>query len=238
MARKIDVLFAIPSLEMKICAEQVNAMIGADRLLRDAGYKTEYLSVGGDYYLSKIRSRLATSFLEDTDAEYMFCLDDDVGFDYRKPLQYVKKDVDIIAGIYPKRDPDQLEWPVRLTSNEVTEDGFSKADLLPTGFMCIKRRVLEKLAETCNHFYDSNLNSREKRKYLELFQMGIHDHHWLSEDYVFSLQAKALGFDLWADTNHLMTHRGHRVWIANIRDSLKSQPIGKVDVASEPETTA
>jgi hypothetical protein len=53
-----------------------------------------------------------------------------------------------LCGVYPKKQDNQ-EFPVTLMMKDgkvIKRDHLYKADLVPTGFMRIKRHVLEKMA--------------------------------------------------------------------------------------------
>jgi hypothetical protein len=226
---EIDVLFATPSPGLNLCAEGRNAAIAADRLLTLNGIKADYLTLGGDSYIAKARSRIATVFLEEyPNAKCLFFIDDDVGYDYRKPLEYILRTEDIVAGIYPKKDDGWLEFPVTLsgrTPNEpIMKDGFALASMVAGGFTCIKRHVIERIAQDCEKFYDVAMLTRKMRQYYEIFRMGIlaDDGNWYGEDVAFCLHCRQLGFEMWADTNHKMTHRGGKVWSGNLGDYIEA----------------
>jgi len=100
-------------------------------------------------YISMARNNLIAKFMQSDCTDLLF-IDDDVGF----PLEAVSKifnyDVDVIAGIYPKRK-EPIEWPVILKVADgkiAIENGIVEAENLPTGFMRIKREVIQKIDVT------------------------------------------------------------------------------------------
>ncbi len=134
--------------------------------------------LGGDPYLPKCRNRLAGTFLTDTPrATHLFFLDDDIGWPAAKVLEFLKRPEDIICGIYPKRD-DNSSFPVtlKLDANHrmIEKDGLRLAQLVPTGFMRIKRHVLEKMAARSMKYTDI-LPGGESRMFWEIFQARLVD---------------------------------------------------------------
>jgi hypothetical protein len=189
----MKVVFAVPSYTKAPCIEFTMAALSTQSLLLSSGinmvmlrppdadlkpedmrlegsYTTAWRFRGGDPYVHKCRNVLASEFLRDhQDADSLFFLDDDVGWQPEAVLRALKRPEDIIAGIYPKKQDDILdepvyrkdgteipagslfwkvpnEWPVELIFREdgtpIERDGLYAGALVATGFLRIKRHVL------------------------------------------------------------------------------------------------
>lgn len=98
-----------------------------------------------------------------TEHTHLFWIDADIGFTPEQALRLLLAGRDVVAGVYPLERIDwtgeipagltqaqflerALRYPVNLHDGarlEVDDDGFMKVDEAPTGFMCIRRAVLE-----------------------------------------------------------------------------------------------
>ena len=217
----IGVVFATPSTQAQVCNEGFLAALGADRILIKNGIQPDYLGASQDPYLSKVRSKLATIFLEEfTNATHLFFVDDDVGFQPEKPLEYIRAGFDVVAGIYPKKS-DVLSLPITLVGDPPFnwKRNYIEAMMVPTGFMCIARHVIEKVAEASGVFVDNDIMAGPgtKRRYKEIFKMGRGANElWYGEDVLFCAEVRQLGFTVWADTDHVMSHRGAKAWASSL----------------------
>lgn len=99
--------------------------------------------------LPHVRNFLFRSFLE-SDATHLFWIDTDIGFKPSDVLKLLKLDVDIAVASYVKKQPDREstilkdgEW---LDVDALTEP--TEIDSAGMGFVCMKREVVERIAET------------------------------------------------------------------------------------------
>lgn len=227
------IVFGIPTISKWISAETYQSMMALQWAMFGRGIPLAQIVVGGDPYLSKVRSKIATIFLRDyPQATALFFIDDDVGFPYEAALRLIDSDKDVIAGIYPKKeDADTLVWPTDLLVDRQTRETIRDGDLylashVPTGFLRIKRHVLEKMAEEANIFRDRDANGTEIDVY-EIFRMGfaLEDEktrrgRWWGEDFEFSARLRNMGGEIWVDPNIPFTHRGTHAWRGTFVDAV------------------
>lgn len=218
--KKIDVCFATPSLDMRVSLEYKRSLSETEWLLWGKGFVTAHMDRGGDCFVQKVRNKLATDFIKNfPGTDNFFFLDDDIGWPPEKALEFIESDKDIIAGIYPKKS-EELDFPVSLaadmdTGELIERDGLYLAQSVPGGFMRIKRRVLEKLAETSTTFMDFDLDNGVGvgKKYYYLFEAGPGPDGWFwGEDFSFCQKAIQAGFEIWVDPDIKFDHRGHKKW--------------------------
>lgn len=194
-----------------------------DWLLSTHGYKTSWMNHCGDQFIAKARNELVNDFLTNhPDTENFFFLDDDLGWPAQKVLEFCERDEDVLVGVYPKKS-DEADWPVMLAGENgdlVEKDGLIRVLRAPTGFMRIKRRVLEELSRLAPPFmyYD---RAGEPKQAPAIFAAGVAPDGWFwSEDYVFSQNVTGSGFEIWADPDIAFTHRGSKVWRGSLEDDL------------------
>lgn len=218
-----SVVIATPSLDSRVTVDFLNSCLDVRLLLLKDRIPHSFRQESGDCFVAKARNKLVTQFLEDhPEATDLFFLDDDIGFPAEKFIEFIKRDEEIVAGVYPKKQ-DQLDFPVGLIGvdgNLVNQNGLYSASLAPTGFMRIKRQVLEDLASQATQFKDA-VQGGGFREYYNIFETGRgSDGMWWGEDYTFCQKAALAGYPVWVDPNIQFSHRGGKRWVAALADHL------------------
>lgn len=212
------VMFATPSLDHRVCLEYKTSWTQTVWALNDARIPHGCIDRGGDQFIQKIRNKLIDEFLTvHTSATDLFFLDDDIGWPATKVLEFLARPEDIIAGVYPRKFQDMVDFPVELmadtdTGGLVERDGLVRAKSIPMGFVRMKRHVLERLAAGAERFFDMEKGG-EVKSYPAIFEAGRAADGWFwGEDYVLSRKWETLGGEIWVDPDIQFTHRGNYVW--------------------------
>lgn len=111
------------------------------------------------------------------------------------PLNMIKRDVDVVGGVYPMWKQDHHEWcALIIKDNKYIQTpfdqrkGLQEVDAIATGCMLIKRKVLETVrAPFLNEFDKNGLNA-------------------LGDDYAFCKRARFNGFRVYADWDVMCDH--------------------------------
>lgn len=223
MPRKV--LFATPTLLHHVCTEYHRSSIETNALLASNDIQPGWLHIGGDPYLAKVRNKLVHEFLTLSDewGDFFF-LDDDIGWPAQKVLDFIIRGEDVVAGVYPKKQEEQeFPWMADTTPEGnaiVNATGLVKARMVPTGFLRIKRRVLVEQAKTAEKYFDHP--KKVKEEFADIFKTGRHpsDGWWRGEDTYWCKDYIASGGEIWVDPDIEFTHRGSKVWKANMFDAL------------------
>lgn len=212
----VCVIFGTPCYDHRVCYEFLRSSLETEWALNARGWARGYIGRGGDQFIAKARNKIVSEFLQNYPmATHLFFLDDDISWPAKKAIEFLERDLDIIAGVYPKKQ-EQRDFPVELEADKTTGalvevNGLVKARAVPTGFMCIKRRVLEALAEQSGIFRETEADGIQKEFY-NIFRTGVMNEEFNGEDYLFCMNAQALGFDIWVDPDIEFTHRGNKKW--------------------------
>jgi hypothetical protein len=160
-------------------------------------------------------------------------IDADIGFDPAAVPRYLKAEKDIVAGIYPLKSLDleavrdlapgrsvatTLRYATKLFADETPDaDGFAKAEYAATGFMLIRRNVLEKMAAAhpelkYQHSFtaDQAATANDLAHLYALFDTSLDRDRglYLPEDYTFCDRWRAMGGEIWVDVRSKFTHVG------------------------------
>jgi hypothetical protein len=151
-------------------------------------------------------------YFEPKSTHLMF-VDADIGFEPSEIFKLILSDKDVVGGLYPKK-----ALPISYVVNRVP-DAEKNGNLvevmnLGTGFMLIKREVIEKMiAENPDlHYIDAiGLDPKYDPFKYALFDTEIDPdtREYLSEDYLFCKRWRAMGGKIWADLSITLNHIGH-----------------------------
>lgn len=218
----MKLVLATPSLTHTVVLEYLMSAVATTKHLLDHGVVHEWRNRPGDPFIAKCRSNMVHDFLKDPDATDLLFLDDDLGWPCEKVLEFVQRDEPILCGVYPQK-LDELNFPCALMPGDaglIERDGLVRATHAPTGFMRIKRWVLEKMWDVSPLYrerdYDGITYARRA-----VFNAGpAQDEQWWGEDYHFCNLATQLGIEIWIDPDIPFYHRGQKRYGARLKDSI------------------
>ena len=106
-----------------------------------------------------------------------------------------------------------LEYNVNFLDSTIhVEKNITKVRHIATGFMMIKREVIEKMmvAFPSTKYTDdvSFLLPNENTYAYALFECGVEDDHYYSEDWMFCHRWSKIGGDIYVDVSINLTHIG------------------------------
>ena len=127
-----------------------------------------------------------------------------------------------------------LNYNLNLLPEGLTiENNIGRVKHIATGFMMIKRDTLEKMfaAFPSTKYTDdvSFLRPEENRFAYALFDCGVEDDHYYSEDWMFCSRWSKMGGEIWVDISINLTHIG----IERYNGSYLSQLVSPVAVKPE-----
>lgn len=160
------------------------------------------------------RNSLVAKFLyfEPKSTHLMF-IDADIGFEPEEIFKLILADKDIAGGLYPKKALP-ISYVVNKVPNAEKQGNLVEVMNLGTGFMLIKREVIETMIEKMPelHYMDNiGLDAKYDPFKYALFDTEIDPEtkEYLSEDYLFCKRWRMLGGKIWADLSITLTHMGY-----------------------------
>lgn len=223
MEKLPTVAFATPCLTSFVAREFHHSCLQTDWLLAAKGWNRIYLDHPGDQFVARARNKLVNDFLiNHPTVDNFFFLDDDLGWPAEKVMEFLESDKDILVGAYPKKS-EEKDWPIVIAGDEgklIEDNGLIQVMRGPTGFMRIKRHVLEAMLPHAPVFLDQDIHGATQQT-PGFFAAGVAPDGWFwTEDYIFCQNATACGFEIWLDPDIEFTHRGTRAWKGSILDDV------------------
>lgn len=179
--------------------------------LTEAGIQSAYLLLQGNCHVDDARNAVVREFLASDCTELLF-LDADVNWEPPTLVKLCQRDIDIVGGVYPYRRDGSDQMPVRLIREAPIVDGLMEVEGLPTGFMKIKRRVLEKMAAAAPKYFEK---VEETALVFDRPTPGADKTRW-GGDIDFCNRWKAMGGKIFADVELRLGHTAQIV----VTDSL------------------
>ena len=180
MTDRINLVIATPCFGgqvSSIYASSIFALQSALRSKSNVGMKVHLRD--GDALITRARANLVTLFLDDPAATHLLFIDADIGFTPDQVFRLIESGADVVAGCYPIKRVNwdkakramaagrsdlaasSLDYVLEIDNPDEVKvvNGFTRVRYAGTGFLMIRRHVLEKM---CAHpAYASLQFSRE-----------------------------------------------------------------------------
>jgi hypothetical protein len=208
----MEVLIGTPSYSGQFCVEYVRSIAETMPMFATAGVPAGMVIMSGHPFVDNARNKIVDHFLKSTATDLLF-IDDDVGWDYKAVGRILSHDVDVCAGLVPKRSEKPGDYHQNALTG-VVKDGLFQSMEAPTAFMRIRRSAFERLDSAFPELKSLDTT----HDYTPYFLTGIYNGQYIGEDIFFCRKWVELGEFLWIDPDITFTHRGPRVWQGNFYD--------------------
>lgn len=204
-------------------------------------YMIDFL--GNESLITRARNKSLNKFMN-TDCSHLLFIDSDIEFQPEAVMDLLLFDKDVSCCVYPKKgfnwnkfmysiqnEPNSKEHPssrgldyayniMYNDKNELIKNGdFIRVNQSSTGFMMIKREIVEKLNKkhTELEIISDELSNNDTKMY-GLFCCMIKDKQYLSEDYSFCQRVNDIGGQVWINVKHNLNHIGKYSFNSDIQN--------------------
>src|ERR1700748_248537 len=212
----------------------------------------------GDALITRARANLVTLFLEDPTATHLLFIDADIGFPPDQVFRLIESGADVVAGCYPIKRVNwdkakramaagrpnlaasSLDYGLEIDNPDEVKvvNGFTRVRYAGTGFLMIRRNVLEKMCThppyaplqfLREHSRDALAGSPNR---FALFECMIDPATgtYLSEDFAFCKRWTDIGGEILADLERRLDHVGPSVFQGDISSQFAA-PVRATDAA-------
>jgi len=220
-----SVCIAIPCYSGVIPIETALALASLAVNLKDIGVKLDIVSERENGIITSVRNRLVYRFLTESDADYLFWLDDDIIFTTQDFLSIfaLATEKGIVAATYPSRkEPSNffIKYLEGDTPEFEPDYGLIKSKGLGLGFLCMKREIVQEVfdANADSEYDDAGFSPRD------LFKIGVRNRKYWGEDMSFLV-------DLYDTFGHIsyvhpwinLKHVGRKDYNAKLMETLQEE---------------
>lgn len=201
------ILFCTPCYGGLVTAAHFRSCLNLASALDKGGVPHDWHVGWNDSHIVRIRNQMASTFLRSKNYSHLFWLDADIVFTPDDVAKVWNLQADIGVGCYAMKKKEE-DWFAAWKDGKLVKDldqfgsTPTEVDLAGTGFMCIKREVLEELAKHSEE-YEGQFG-----RCFGLFMSPIHEDMLESEDYNFCRRVRALGYKIMLDPTVRLGHVG------------------------------
>ena len=215
----MSVMIALPCHGGIVTEKTTMSLFNLGKLLVRNGIPHGLLTQANSSLITQGRSKCANFFINNTDHEYLFFLDSDIGFDPEDVLKLLSHRVDIVSGAYPMKTIP-LRYCISVVQPEQRRGDLLKIEGNGMGFVLIHRNVFLNMARNYPHLHyvpdtkDSNYppSQAEMNNSYHYFNEEKVGNAFKSEDQSFFHRARMLGYDVWLDTSVKLKHLGSHIF--------------------------
>ena len=202
------VFVAIPTYG-SIAANTAYGLFNSRPVFDELGVEVELCILRGDCHVDDARNDIVSTFLGSNCTELLF-IDADIGWTPSGLKALLQHDRDVVGASYPKKQEAKEGYAVRFLPGEIwsDDDGLIEVEAMPTGFLKIKRAVLEALWDRSSEYQ----NGADTRKMRLIFERTIANGIRVGGDINFCRKARAEGFKVFCDPGIYMLHTGEKDW--------------------------
>ena len=172
-----------------------------------------------DPSVERARNILTANFLE-SECSHILFVDTDIGFTRQDVARISSHAELVVGGMYPlKTDAPDVAWcgnGLQAGEAPIREDGLSQVKYIGTGFLCLRREILELLAKHPDVKPYRQDFPPHRRETAYWYQRVAQD-RFLTEDWNFCQMCLELGIPIWGDSQVVLRHAGRAVWPLNIQ---------------------
>lgn len=199
------ILFCTPCYGGMVTAAHFNSCLKLKAELMTTGLDHGWLVGTNESLVTRARNEMTLGFLKSEFSHQMW-LDADIEFTPDDVAKVWNMDADIGVGVYAMKRPDK-QWFAAWKDGALVKDldqydGPIDVDYAGTGFMLIKREVIETLAKTAETYEGPD------GRVPALYMTPIHNDGFESEDYHFCRKAREAGFKVMMDPSVRLGHYG------------------------------
>ena len=215
----MSILICMPCYGGNVSEQTTLNLFNLGKLLVRQGIDHGIVTMANESLITKGRSKLANFFINNTEYDYLFFLDADIGFQPEDVLKLLSHQKEIVSGAYPMKTLP-LKWNFSLSQPTKRQKNLIAIDKIGIGFTIIHRSVFEKIksfyGEELKYTPDFNSNVPPTTKELNnsyhyFCEMKFND-RFLPEDLSFFARAKECGVQAWMDSSINLKHVGSYIF--------------------------
>lgn len=205
----MQVCFGIATYEKNVCIDFLDSMMRTIPELVARNWEIKVCVVAGNCFIDMARNDIVRHFLSQTQADSLFFIDQDQGWDPMGVVRLLEHPAEVVGGVVPKKC-EPVDYNIGGLTGAIEHDWLEISEV-GTGFMRIKREVFARLDEAFPEYKELHTISGST----PYFQSGFYNSHFTGEDVFFCRQWRKAGGKCWIYPDINFKHRGHKVWDGN-----------------------
>ena len=240
------VFISTPCYDAMMTMQYTTSLLNLVNLLGSRNIEFAIDFTGNESLIPRARNHSLGKFM-DSGFTHLLFIDSDIEFPPEAVLDLLSFNKDVVCCAYSKKDYNWNKFMHSMSTephskesldsrgldfaynaeldkdgNVIREDDFIKVKHSSTGFMMIKRQIVNKLWSKHKELMIKTNNLENKDKLIcGLFCCMIKDKTYLSEDYSFCQRVLEAKGEVWLNVNHNLNHIGKHVFRSDIKNRTK-----------------
>lgn len=207
------VLIATPCLDQKVDAYFVHSLCESIKLGLKHNLDIKCVFLANESILPMARNELF-KLAYDENYDIMVFIDDDEYWDEKALIEIIQSEKDVVTVPVVNKGDQKIEYNVWLSNDHQKDtDGYIKIEKCGTGFLKLTRKVIIDLWNTNIELVFRNKILKNICEYT--FENGI----FVGEDIALTKKIKELGYDIWLNPKHTVSHIGNKMYKGNFEKS-------------------
>lgn len=230
------------------CSVQyMTSLIKTIQVLNNMNIKFMVEFTQNESLISRARNNLIAKAMTNKESTHFMFIDSDISWNPIEIIKLIIRDKDLVGGIYPlktlnfdnikniknienksisdiKKELIKFNYNTINNANAEIKNSCLEVKHIATGFMLIKRNVIEKLQQaypSTKYIDDIGfLNKTEEENAFALFDTSVEYDHYLSEDWLFCERWKSIGGKVYCDITISLSHSGSYSFEGKLYDKL------------------
>lgn len=207
------VLIATPCLDQKVDAYFVHSLCESIKLGIKNNLDIRCVFLANESILPMARNELFR-LAYDEKYDIMVFIDDDEYWDEKALIEIIQSEKNVITVPVVNKGDKNIGYNVWLGENkEKDTDGYIKIEKCGTGFLKLTRKVIVDLWNTNTELFFRNKSLKNICEYT--FENGS----FIGEDIALTKKIKELGYDIWLNPKHTVSHIGNKMYKGDFKKS-------------------
>lgn len=207
------VMIATPCNDGKVCLEYALSLCDTIKFCGENGIEICPVFLGNESILQIARNDLIKiAFDAGVD---MIWIDADMQWNPAWILELISREEDIVAGTARKKTDLEESYAVKISDFTLHENGMMKCEGIGTAFLKMSKRAVDSI------YSASEVFSHHGKECRNVFECGVIDGDFYSEDILLCKKLKRLGFDIWIDPKMTCGHIGNKNYIGDLNQFIE-----------------
>lgn len=207
------VMIATPCNDGKVCLEYALSLCDTIKFCGANGIEICPVFLGNESILQIARNDLIKiAFDAGVD---MVWIDADMQWNPAWILELISREEDIIAGTARKKTDLEESYAVKISDFTLHNNGLMKCEGIGTAFLKMSKRAVDSI------YLSSEVFTHHGKECRNVFECGVIDGDFYSEDILLCKKLKRLGFDIWVDPKMTCGHIGNKNYIGDLNQFIE-----------------
>lgn len=208
------ILIATPCLNQKVDAYYTHSLVESIKLGLKRDLNLNPIFLANESILPMARNELINLAYHEQ-YETMVFIDDDEYWDPKILIEIIESDKDVITVPVVNKGDKKIEYNIYYEKIEQDSNGYFEVKSTGTGFLKLSKKVIVDLWES-----NTELVFRNK-KLKNICEYTFINGSFVGEDITLSRKIKELGYKIWVNPNHTVSHIGNKMYKGNFLEHIK-----------------